>query len=57
MHLMYFSECLFSTVGCHPTRSNEFDKHGDPDKYLSDLIELAKSSEKVVALGECGLGT
>lgn len=48
-------ECLFSTVGCHPTRSNEFDKHGDPDKYLSDLIELAKSSEKVVALGECGL--
>jgi Tat protein secretion system quality control protein TatD with DNase activity len=48
---------LFSTVGCHPTRCSEFEVEGrSADEYLSQLLELAQSSSKVVAIGECGLG-
>ena len=47
---------LYSTVGCHPTRCSEFESSSNPDKYLSDLIQLATSSDRVVAFGECGLG-
>ena len=51
---------LFSTVGCHPSHCLDFDKpeYGDPDSYLSNLLELAKKGKqenKVVAIGECGL--
>ncbi|OQR69032.1 putative deoxyribonuclease TATDN1-like [Tropilaelaps mercedesae] len=45
---------LFCTVGCHPTRCSEFDEHG-AESYLVELIKLACSSEKVVAVGEFGL--
>ncbi|XP_026492231.1 deoxyribonuclease TATDN1 [Vanessa tameamea] len=45
---------LFSTVGCHPTRCNDFVE--DSDTYLNDLKALIKENrDKVVAIGECGL--
>lgn len=45
---------LFFTVGCHPTRCNEFES--DPDKYYSQLCTaIEEHRNKVVAIGECGL--
>ncbi|KAJ7169721.1 Mg-dependent DNase [Mycena filopes] len=51
---------FFCTVGCHPTRSAEFDKHkGGPDAYLLALDQLIASNlhgkGRAVAIGECGL--
>lgn len=49
---------LFCTVGVHPTRCNEFDESGDPEKHFDALLSLAKEGiekGKVVAIGECGL--
>ncbi|KAI8994815.1 hypothetical protein BDB01DRAFT_846818 [Pilobolus umbonatus] len=50
------SGLLYSTVGCHPTRSTEFDEHPNgPQAYFDELLQLARSSSSVVAIGECGL--
>lgn len=51
------SSNLFCTVGCHPTRCNEFNNRApNPDQYFNGLLELIKNNdEKVLAVGECGL--
>ncbi|KAJ1800519.1 hypothetical protein LPJ59_001038 [Coemansia sp. RSA 2399] len=48
---------LFSTAGCHPTRSGEVDRHpGGADAYFAKLRDLIqKNKDKIVAVGECGL--
>jgi hypothetical protein len=49
---------MFSTVGTHPTRCDEFDKSGDPDAYYESLLALCQDGQKdgkVVAIGEFGL--
>jgi Tat protein secretion system quality control protein TatD with DNase activity len=52
---------MFATVGCHPTRSLDFEKHhGGPQAYLAALDKVlannAKGRGRAVAVGECGLG-
>ena len=52
---------LYATVGCHPTRSSQFDEFkAGPDGYLEELNKLIeenlKGTGRVVAVGECGLG-
>lgn len=47
-------ERLFTTIGCHPTRCNEFLEN--PEKYFNSLcVKIKENSSKVVAIGECGL--
>ncbi|XP_025411170.1 putative deoxyribonuclease TATDN1 isoform X3 [Sipha flava] len=50
------SDKLFCTVGCHPTRCDEFNKAKSPEAYLNSLTDVIKNNQsKVVAIGECGL--
>ena len=47
---------MYSTIGCHPTRCNEFDDSGDPEAYLDAMYELATNNKnKIIAIGEMGL--
>ncbi|KDQ63449.1 hypothetical protein JAAARDRAFT_119837 [Jaapia argillacea MUCL 33604] len=51
---------LYATIGCHPTRSTDFDKYrGGPEAYLAALDKLIEGhltgQGRVVAIGECGL--
>lgn len=56
LKMLLFLDLLYTTVGCHPTRCDEFDKSGNWLEYLNSLSELIrKNSSKVVAVGECGL--
>ncbi|CCO28290.1 TatD DNase domain containing 1 [Rhizoctonia solani AG-1 IB] len=50
----------YATVGCHPTRSSQFDSFkGGPEAYLERLDQLIAShltgKGRCVAVGECGL--
>lgn len=53
---------FYATIGCHPTRSGQFDVFkGGPSAYLDALDKLIeehlRGRGRVVAVGECGLGT
>ncbi len=57
LQLAQKSKDLFITVGCHPTRAKEFEKHPlGPQEYFNQLLKLVQdNNDKVVAIGECGI--
>ncbi len=56
-NLLEMNADLYATVGCHPTRSAEFEK--DPSGYFQALDKLIGANlsgpGRAVAVGECGL--
>ncbi|KAF9453874.1 hypothetical protein P691DRAFT_853750 [Macrolepiota fuliginosa MF-IS2] len=51
---------FYATVGCHPTRTTDFEKHkSGPEGYLKSLEDLISANltgpGRVVAIGELGL--
>lgn len=60
--VILYAAGFYATIGCHPTRSKQFDKYkGGPSAYLDALDTLIgehlRGKGRVVAVGECGLGT
>lgn len=56
LKLVETNDKLYTTVGVHPTRCEEFDKASSPQAHLDQLKEfINKNKEKVVAIGELGL--
>lgn len=59
MWMLYCADNLYTTVGVHPTRGNEWAQYEQGmDAYLKELenvIEDGVRDGKVVAIGECGL--
>lgn len=56
MEDIFILESLYLTVGCHPTRCDEFEKCSE--SYLRDLLSVAQEGmkeRKIVAIGEFGL--
>lgn len=50
---------LYCTVGVHPTRCGEFERTEGmtPQHYMEELVAMiSKNKDKVIAIGECGLG-
>ncbi|XP_039954723.1 putative deoxyribonuclease TATDN1 [Bactrocera tryoni] len=54
LNLAKTNDRLTVTMGCHPTRCNEFSP--DPEQYYEDLrMKIRENPDKVIAVGECGL--
>lgn len=50
----FFTDRLYITMGCHPTRCKEF--KADPTGYYDKLCQnIEQNRTKIVAIGECGL--
>ena len=50
------NESFYCTVGVHPCRVTEIDKHESQEKYIEELEKLiVEFGDKCVAIGECGL--
>ncbi|XP_055918005.1 deoxyribonuclease TATDN1 [Eupeodes corollae] len=45
---------LYTTIGCHPTRCNEFVSNPQ-DYYVGLCTKIKENPSKVIAVGECGL--
>lgn len=46
---------LFTTVGIHPCRAQDFEHYADPLEKLKEKALEGKKKGDVVAIGECGL--
>ena len=52
-----FLDGVYCTVGCRPTKCQDFEILGNPRAYLDGMILLARNHpKKIVAVGEFGLG-